>query len=45
MYHDEMWQEFYPNGDRIMDGGRSPKDGNPKSGEEDVWVGATVLWL
>ena len=45
MYHVEMWQEFYPNGDRIMDGGRSPKDGNPKSGEEDVWVGATVLWL
>lgn len=45
MHCDEKWQEFYVNGERIMNGGRSPRDGNPVAGEEDVWVGATMLWL
>lgn len=45
MHHNEKWQEFYQDGERIMNGGRSPKNGTPKFGEENVWVGTTIVWL
>ncbi|MBR0467849.1 NUDIX domain-containing protein [Candidatus Saccharibacteria bacterium] len=45
MHHNEMWQEFRRNGERVMNGGRLPEKGNPKSGEEDVWTGSVILWL
>lgn len=45
MRHDELWQEYAQNGERIMNGGRLPERGAPKVGEENVWVGTTIVWL
>ncbi len=45
MRHDELWQEYTQNGERIMNGGRLPERGAPKVGEENVWVGTTIVWL
>ena len=45
MHHNEKWQEFYQNGERIMNGGRSPESGTPKKAEEDIWVGTMIVWL
>lgn len=45
MHYDEKWQEFRQNGERIMNGGRSPESGTPKKAEEDIWVGTTIVWL
>ena len=28
-----------------MNGGRLPERGAPKTGEENVWVGTTIVWL
>ena len=45
MHHDETWQIFEPNGERVTNEGWDSALGNPEETGSDVIVGVTVVFL